>query len=205
MLRDRIEVIAIVLAGLWALYVFVYEKQIVPALTEPAPTFLVTMRHVGNDGSFAVIRLDEVVSNSGSQTVYFYGHSLTVLAGTVTPRRTGGQIYADPLANYSHAYFKYSKGVPVFRDAWVTREGNPAAHAGLDVLPGETTTRSSEFYVPRGKFDFLKAWIVASYSKYRSASVTTMKIEASGLPMFTGGPHVYYIDEPVAQLDLKAE
>ncbi len=45
----------------------------------PTPTFTVSMRHVGNDGPFSVVRVTETIHNIGTVRVHFVGRSLTVL------------------------------------------------------------------------------------------------------------------------------
>ncbi|HEY3675347.1 MAG TPA: hypothetical protein VGK84_05100, partial [Candidatus Tumulicola sp.] len=129
--REIVEVVAILLAGIWALYVFVFENEIRPAFEPPTPSFTVEMRHVGNDRNLAVIRVDVALRNPGMADVRFLGFSLTVLGSNVidaaSPRPASGDAYNNKL----EAYNSYSTPEPVFRDAYVTSQGNPEAHQGL--------------------------------------------------------------------------
>lgn len=206
-LREIVEVVAILLAGIWALYVFVYENRIKPTLAPPTPSISVEMRHVGKDGELAVIRIDESIRNPGPAEVHFLAYSLTVIGSKVVGLASPRPPTAQPFENELQAYYAYSQKEPVFRDAFVTYLGDPRSGRGLFVEPGQTTTLSSEFYVPSHRFEHLTAWVVAVYSKSATKIPTTLRIKPSGLPQFekaVAAP-TYQINAPIAELDLKAE
>ncbi len=203
--RDLIEVVAIVLAGAWALYVFVYQNVILPGLADPTPTFLVTMRHVGNDGPFAVVRLEETVRNIGTVRVHFAGHSLTVLGMNVLP--ANAHATPPPPGEPLSTYTRFTKPGVVYRDAFVTQLGDRAQRQDLFLEPGQQFTISHEFYVPKNKYERLVAWLIATYTKYDSATIPTkLTIRPSGLPRFVwNSSALLQAAEPVAELDLRAE
>jgi hypothetical protein len=203
--RDLVEVVAIVLAGAWALYVFVFQNVILPGLAEPTPTFAVTMRHVGNDGPFAVVRLEESIRNIGTVRVHFIGHSLTVLGMNVVPAEPGPALRRASAALYSYSRFTPSR--VVYRDAIVTALGDDNEHRDLFVEPGQEITISREFYVPRQSFDRLEAWLVAAFTKNDQQTIpTTLSFRANGVPRFTWKVSgILSAMEALAQLDLKAE
>lgn len=206
--REVVEVVAILLAGFWALYVFVYENRIKPTLAPPIPSVSVTIRHTGNDGGLAVIRLDDTISNPGGMTVHFLGYALTVLASNVTATSSRQPATTDGLTNNLRAYYRYSRAVPVFREAFVTHSGDPRTPRDLVVEPGQTLKFNTEFYVPLKRFDHLTAWVNAVYTKSSATIPTTMTIKPSGLPQFTTRttPTEFYgIGSPIADLDLKGE
>lgn len=207
MLRESAEVVAIVIAGLWALYVFVYENRIKPALAPPSPIIAVEMRHVGNDGDLAVIRLDETIRNPGAAAVYFLGYSVTVLGSNVIAPSSPAPATTQDFTNELEAYNTYSHAKPIYRDAFVTEEGTRGAGHGLYVQPGQTTAFSKEFYVPRRRFDHLTAWVVAVCTTSDASIPTTMTIKPPRLPSFhiVSGVPAYRIAAPMADLDLKAE
>lgn len=206
-LRELAEVLAIVLAGLWALYVFVYENRIKPALQPPTPSFSVKMSHVGNDGGLAVVQVDESIQNPGSAEVYFLGYSVTVLGSNVIPLESPAPEKRQTLKSKLQAFYAYSRPQAVYRNAFVTSQGDPRATSGLSVQPGQTTTFSNEFYVPLRRFDHLTAWIKAVYTNSSTSTATTFTIEPSGLPRFRfpANAPVYEISTPVAELDLVAQ
>jgi hypothetical protein len=204
-LRDIVEVVALLIAGFWALYVFVYENRIVPALAPPTPSISINMRHVGNDGNLAVIRLDETIRNAGTTEVNFLGYSVTVFGSRIVPFASPQPAKSGRLENELEAYNTYSTQVPIFRDAFVTEQGNGKTGRGLTILPAQTETLTKEFYVPFHRFDRLIAWVVAVYVKSSEYIPTTLVIKPSGVPDFKTAPSAYRLSAPLSELDLKAE
>jgi hypothetical protein len=206
-LRDAAEVAAILIAGVWALYVFVYENRIVPALEPPTPSIAIEMRHVGNDGNLAVVRLDETIHNPGPTEVHFLGYAVTVFGSRVVPSASMQAAKTGIGQNDLEAYNTYTTGVPIFREAFVSAQGNAKSTRGFDIEPTQTTAFSKEFYVPRNRFDRLEAWVGAVYVKSLDSIPTTLVIRPSGLAAFETPPGIstYRVAAPFAALDLKAE
>lgn len=204
MLRELVEVAAILVAGVWGLYIFVYENNIKPTLAPPAPSISIDMRHVGDDGGLAVIRVEETIHNPGVTEVDFLGHSMTVIGSRLTSLRRPIAAKPQPYENDLEGYAQPSGQVPVFREAFVTSLGDKRSGRGLFVEPGQTTTFSHEFYVPRARFSLLTVWIVAAYEKSAAYVPTSLTIEPSGLPKFQWPPNTpeYSIAAPLAELDL---
>jgi hypothetical protein len=206
LIRDVAEVVAIVLAGAWAIYTFAWQNLLVPAIKPPSFEATVQMRHVANEGSLAVIRIDETLRNTGINTVHFLGYSITVLGMRVLPSATPQPPQMDDGGNVRETYYTFSKPVVVYRDAFITNLANPAVGRDLFLFPGQVTTLSREFYVPRGKFQRLVTWLVANYTKNESHTIpTTMTIAPSGRPHFKShAPDgvVMMYNEPLAELDL---
>jgi hypothetical protein len=206
-LREIVEVVAILLAGIWALYVFVFENEIRPAFAPPTPSFTVEMRHVGDDRNLAVVRVEVTLRNPGSADVKFLGYSLTVLGSKVIAVASPRTAKANAFDNRLEAYNTYSKAEAVFRNAFVTSQGNPQAKQGLFLNAGQTTTFSDEFYVPKGRFDRLVAWLISDYTNLNTSIPTQMTIQPDGRPKFTtrGNFPIYSISAPLAALDLRAQ
>jgi hypothetical protein len=210
MLRDAVEVAAIVLAGAWALYVFVYQNGIKPGLAPPALSFSVAMRRVGDDGNLAVIRVDETIHNNGSVRAHFLGHSLTVYGSRVIALKSSAHATSNSDSNILNAYYAYSKEQPVFREAFVTRLGDPRTGVDIFVEPGETLPYTVEFYIPRGRFDRLTTYIASVFTKDDAKSIpTTMTVDRSGRTRFHVSPRsesltVEY-NALVGEIDLKAK
>lgn len=205
-LRDVAEVVAIALAGAWAIYVFAYQNLLVPALRPPSLIATLEMRHVGNEGDLAVVRIDENMRNAGINTVQFLGYSITVLGMRVLPSATAQPAQTDDGGNLMETYYTFSKPAVVYRDAFITVAANPTVGRDLFLYPGQTTTLSREFYVPLHKYRRLVAWLITTYTKDQNHTIpTTMTIRPSGLPHFDfHAPNgaVFMFNEPLAELDL---
>lgn len=206
LLRDLVEVCAIIAAGGWALYVFLYQNTIVPSFAAPSLTFALHLRHVGDDGSLDVVRLDETIRNIGSVPVYFLAHSVTVLGTNVAARRTPAT--STNLANTElYVYSSFTSPKVVYRDIVVTNLGDPRSTRGMFLEPGQELSLSREFYVPRTLFSRLQAFLVATFTKNGTdTNPTTAQISKSGIPHFVERQNnIYQIGEPAAEIDLKAE
>jgi hypothetical protein len=206
LVRDVAEVVAIVLAGAWAIYTFAWQNLLVPAIRPPSLVATIQMRHVGNEGSLAVIRLDESLHNTGINTVHFLGYSITVLGERVRPSATALPAKTENGGNVLEPYYTFSKPSVVYRDAFLTQLADPTTGRDLFLYPGQLTTLTREFYVPRAKFTRLVAWLIATYTKNENRTIpTTMTIEPSGRPHFDSqAPDgvVFMYNEPLAELDL---
>ncbi len=206
LVRDVAEVVAIVLAGAWAIYTFAWQNLLVPAIRPPSLVATIQMRHVGNEGPLAVIRLDESLHNTGINTVHFLGYSITVLSERVRPSATALPAKTENGGNVLEAYYTFSKPSVVYRDAFLTQLADPTTGRDLFLYPGQLTTLTREFYVPRTKFTRLVAWLITTYTKNEKRTIpTTMTIEPSGRPHFDSqAPDgvVFMYNEPLAELDL---
>ena len=204
MIRDAVEVCAIVIAGVWAFYVFVYQNVLVPSFANPTPTFTVQMRHVGNDGPFAVVRIDETIHNIGTVPVHVLAQALTVLGTEVAARPPGAQ--PPPASGEFSAYSQFSAPKVVYENTIVTHLGDPKQGAEILLEPGTQTEFALEFYVPRDRFSRLVAWLAAGYIKGARTIPTTIKISRTGVRGFDWTTDdVFQTARPAAELDLKAE
>jgi hypothetical protein len=206
--RLWIEIVAFGAAGFWALYIFVFQNVIVPAMAPPTPIITVTMKHVGDDGPLAVIQINEVFKNAGTVPVVFAAWATTVFGMTVIPVGAPQRASASAIENELHAYYRFSHAVTVFRDAHITYRGNSQSPYGLWLNPGQEQEMSHEFFVPRWRFPFLEARIVDVYSKDTTHIVpTTLTIDSSGLarPHAVGSNIAVQWNAVAAQLDLAAQ
>jgi hypothetical protein len=204
MVRDVVEICAIVIAGVWAFYIFVFQNVLVPSFANPTPTFTVQMRHVGNDGPFAVIRIDETIHNIGTVPIHFLAHAVTVLGTEVAARPPGARPPAAP-GEFS-AYAQFSAPKIVYEKTIVTHLGDPKQDTEILLEPGTQTEFALEFYVPRDRFSRLVAWLAAGYTKTTRTIPTAIKISRTGVRGFDWTTDdVFQTFRPAAELDLKAE
>lgn len=204
--RELAEVVAIVLAGGWALYVFVFQNVIVPGMAQPNPTFAIHMEHVGNDGPFAVVRIDEDIANQGKDPVYFLAYAVTVLSEHVVPLATPPSVAAG--TEFLYADTRFAGPAVAFRHVVVTTRGNPSSPRDIIVLPGQSVAFSLEFYVRRAPLTRLEARIAAVYTKEPRSVPTVLDIRPGGVASFKLPPNtngIYRIGATVAELDLTAQ
>src|SRR3712207_3555179 len=68
-LNSAVQTLAIVLAGAWAVYTFVYEAKIAPGLAPPSVSVTSTLERVGQRGDLVAIRSTVTRTNVGQAEV----------------------------------------------------------------------------------------------------------------------------------------
>lgn len=205
LVRDIVEVAAIIAAGAWAFYIFVYENRIKPSWANPEVTFAASMQRVGETNGLIAVRLHQSMHNFGAVPAYFLGVAVDVYGLRATPILLRNE---PPQANTQYKYqalYRTSKPEPVYSLAYVTRLADPASTQFTDLDPGDTLENDYTFYVPRGRYDLLTLEINGVFVKSQDriparivrASSGAAKISASKSTNITT-----YDTNPVTSLSL---
>jgi hypothetical protein len=163
--RDVVEVVAIVAAGLWAFYVFVYENRIKPSLTDPQIGIGATLQKTSQRNGTVGVLLKTEVRNTGTVRFYFAGYSITVLGTRVTSSRHSIALQRSALAENAEAFYQPSKPVPVYSFAFLTSLGNAKSKQDLELEPAGSVDQAHTFYVPADRFDLLTAHVELCFTK----------------------------------------
>src|SRR3712207_5827306 len=78
-LNGAVQTLAIVLAGAWAVYTFVYEAKIAPGLAPPSVSVTSTLERVGQRGDLVAIRSTVSRTNVGQTEVRVLGLTYNVV------------------------------------------------------------------------------------------------------------------------------
>jgi len=164
-IRDVVEIVAIVAAGLWAAYTFVYENQVKPALSKPEMQFESTMTRLGERKGLVAVRLHGSLSNIGKNEVWLYGIAQSVVGLTVRPRRYAVRPAPNAGANtfLSEPDWQTDRPTGVFTTAFLTRLADPAATSGFDLEPGQSFPIDRVFYIAARRFDQLRCRVSIRY------------------------------------------
>jgi hypothetical protein len=206
--RDIVEVVAIVAAGIWAFYTFVYENRIKPSFADPELNFIVTMEKLGRHDSLVGIRLHTEIHNVGTVQANLVGLSFWVVGKRVVPERRA----LPPVVTHNtarlRAFYRETAGVPVFGDAYLTNIGDARSQERTQIQPGGNLARDEVFFVPAGRFDYLQAHMSARFTKENRPTPTTITFNQQGIPVFNVPPDRTDLNENSAipsQLDLNAK
>ena len=200
--RDVVEIVAILAAGFWAFYVFIYENRIKPSFTDPqvavSATLQKTSQHAGADG----ILLKTELRNVGVVPFYLVGYAVTVLGARVTLSTHPMPPTRSSRSETTDTYFRQSKFVPVYGSGYITSLGNPSSTRELELQPGGNGVQESIFFVPAGRFDFLTVHLNACFSKYAGRTVPArLEFHSDGVAVVTcSAEHLAY---DVGTLDLQ--
>lgn len=193
-----VQSIAIVVAGLWGVYVFVFEEFAKPAT---APINLSTeisvhragVRPVANSGEppLLAIELDVTATNPSTRTVYVLPNYWIATGLRVSGQGDRAWVQSannavaqrGPVASGEHYQIASSQAVAF---------GSLIPDSAL--MPNERATRSYVFYVPDGAYDLIDIQsALPSVSQPNSADVSWQLDPATGVV----SPTVYLIDHGV--------
>ncbi|MBV8638831.1 MAG: hypothetical protein JO322_12180 [Candidatus Eremiobacteraeota bacterium] len=206
--RDVVEIVAILAAGIWAFYVFAYENRIKPSMANPDIDVTASMQKISERNGLIAVSLHVQFRNIGTVRADLLAAAINVYGQRVleTEPRAGRE--AHPLRYVFAGYCKTGPLVPVYSNAYVTHHGDPATTEYTDVDPGSTLDDYWTFYVPRGRFDLLTLSIDAPYTKYLDSSFPTQLITTpqGDVRVVVNGDHSkieQYNTIPVTSLDLR--
>jgi len=167
-IRHAVEAVAIVAAGLWAAYVFIYQERIKPAL-EP-PSLQLTARF--DPGTVVrgtrVATLSQTFENTGHVDTDVYAETLGVF-GTrydLDQTRTPAPLATSAAEMEENRTVVQTRGELVYA-VGTLRDAAIGGKTGTHILltPGEHITLSYPIAVKEGRFDALTAELVVIYGR----------------------------------------
>jgi len=93
--RDVVEIVAIIAAGAWAFYIFAYENRIKPATADPEVNVTASMQRLSDRNGLIAVSLHLQLHNIGTVRAHFLGMAVNVygqriVEGTQTPTPPNG-------------------------------------------------------------------------------------------------------------------
>ncbi len=186
--RDLVEIVAIVVAGLWAFYVFAYENRIKPSLANPQVEFNATMTKGAERNGMVAVTLDTEIRNAGQVPAHVIGYAVWVYGRRISPLDKPQPVsQRDSRLDLDGAFYRLSRRTPVFGHGYITALGDPATKADLPLQPGDDEKAQDVFFVPAHRFDLLEVFVHARFTKDDSHVIPTkLVIGRNGLPAFIG-------------------
>ncbi len=175
---SAVQTVAIVLAGAWGVYTFVYEAKIAPGLAPPSVSVTSALEKVGEKDGTVAIRSTVTRTNVGQAEVRVLGLTYNVVG---VRARFGGPgeppgMAADLAGSDAVAEAKYydePDGGEVILRHGVLFEGAAASSGGPSGLnPGEAVSRDLVFYADRDRFDSVRFLVELSYAKMSEPPVS---------------------------------
>lgn len=169
-LSSAIQTLAIIGAGAWGVYTFIYEAKIAPGLAPPSVSVTSTLARVGQRGDLVAIRSTVTRTNVGQTEVRVLGLTYNVLG--VRMRFPDGPAARAP-ADLAHrstvteaTHYEEAEGGEVLLRAGLLFEGATAAPSEPSALnPGESVSRDLIFYADATRLDAVRFLVELSYTK----------------------------------------
>ncbi|HVR47424.1 MAG TPA: hypothetical protein VMT95_12415 [Candidatus Binatia bacterium] len=169
--RDVVEVVAIVAAGVWAFYVFAYENRIKPSLAGPDVNVAASMQRLGERHGLIAVGIRLQLHNIGTVRAHFLGMAVNVYGQRVVVGRPQFSSGRGLLQYNFSGYAQTGSRVPVYSYAYITHLGDPSTGQDTALEPGSTLENDRTFYVPQGRFDLLTLAFDAPYTKFDDATI----------------------------------
>src|SRR5918997_2440966 len=171
-LNSAVQTLAIVLAGAWGVYTFVYEAKIAPGLAPPSVSVAGALGRVGQRDGMVAIRSTVTRTNVGQAEVRILGLTYNVVGVRVRFGETVAAAGAMPRelpksSTVAQAkYYDEPEGGEVILRHGVLFENAtalPSSPSGLN--PGEAVSRDLVFYADPTRFDSVRFQVELSYTK----------------------------------------
>ena len=171
--RDVVEVAAILAAGIWAFYVFAYENRIKPSMASPEVDITSSIQRLSERNGLIAVGVRLELHNIGSVKAHFLGVALNVYGQRVLATQPHPIHESRPLSYEYDGFYRAGTRVPVYSYAYVTSLGDPSTSQDTELDPGTTVENYRTFYVPKGRFDLLIVGISAPYTKFEGKTIPT--------------------------------
>ena len=163
--KASVEVVAIVLAGVWGFYQFIYEDKIKPFSETPSLTITLKLEKLGTRGPWQAIRGTETVVNDSKIRVSILAERSISMASTSLPsRRTIRSRSEAKRWNVNHAY-RIDNPILLQSHA-VFFAGGTNGNGRWWLRPGDTSTRSAIYFVKVAQYDVIRYDANYQFSKY---------------------------------------
>lgn len=195
------QTLAIVGAGAWAVYIFIYEARIKPSLAPPAVSVTTNLVKAGERGDRIAIRSTVTRTNVGQTGVRILGLTYNVVG--IKARFEEGTGQGDPFAGalpkasvveQARGYSLSEKGDVILRQGLLFAGATDLPSAPSDLNPGEAVSRDLIVYADRSQYDSVRFKVSLAYGKSTDEAVALR---------FETGPGAEIALTP--QVDCKAE
>ena len=201
--RDVVEIVAIIAAGIWAIYTFVYIERIKPSYDTPQVTMTGTLQREGERNGLVAFRYNVLFRNTGHVQLVTIATAFSAI----------GLRYASPgrrVSRQSSGVTTYERDArevsrtPVYR---VVSLGNLAGGRGglYEIDPGNEIPESGIFFVRRADFDEVLLTASLAYAKYKRHYPTKVSVTPDGDVEFysaSNDPQYDYLQEIVDRTSL---
>jgi hypothetical protein len=154
-LRDVVEIVAILAAGIWAFYVFVYENNFKPSHAPPSINVTASLDKLGEHNGLVAIRIRVELRNSSSVSIRILGNAVTVYGQHVALISTKRLPFQTSNEVELRAFYRASQTVPVYSSARLGKAVDPSSHYDTELDPGDSSSEEDVFYIPHKAFDLL--------------------------------------------------
>ena len=165
------QTVALILAGAWGVYTFVYQEQIAPALAPPTLSVSSLLEKAGRHDDQSAIRCAVTRTNVGKSSVRVLGltYNLTGIKEHFLKGSAANPGFSMPSGNASQVIRTRHQLEPALEEiilqngilfAGAHTDGSPS-----DLNPEEAVTRDMILYADRSRFDRVRLQVSLVYAR----------------------------------------
>jgi hypothetical protein len=195
-LRHVVEAIAIIAAGIWAFYTFIYQEKIKPASEPAAVAVSVGVRGLGHDRYRDYFALTRRFENTGKTEVDLAADGFNIWGERYARRQVGMMSIKPNIRRFDATIPILSRHVIAafaeLRDASVG--GRKGYH--IIVEPGASDSLESVYAVERGRYDLIEAQVMVVPIKTSDTKEIAVRIQRESDGSYSlYPPKEYYEDD----------
>ncbi len=175
-----VQTLAILGAGAWGVYTFVYEARIKPGLAPPSVSVKTDLARVGERGDRVAIRSTVTRSNVGQAGVRVLGLTYTAIGirtrfsepqadaagqGATSEAAFRASLAGRASVDAARDYVRESVGPPILRQGVLFSGATDLPSEPSDLNPGESVSRDVIVYADRKTFDAVRFEVRLAYAK----------------------------------------
>jgi hypothetical protein len=186
--RDLVEIAAILAAGAWAVYTFVYLQRIKPGSEPPAATITGSMERLGERNGLVQFAYHAVVRNIGQMPIYLIGDSFTVVGSKYTSSGVPHSDTSRGLTIYVRSA-RPENNVLIYREVELSRFVNAKYGFNFSIDPGEQIPFSGVFLVRQSDADNITLYGSIAFTRTPESHPTQVEYTPFGAVYFAPSGH----------------
>lgn len=169
-LNALVQTLAILAAGAWGVYTFVYEARIKPSFEPPSVSVTTNLVRAGERGDHVAIRSTVTRKNVGQASVRVLGLAYNVIGvrvrfGEGADGAGAERIEDRDAVTAARSYRLDEPGTVILRQGVLFAGATEQAAEPSDLNPGEAVSRDLIVYADRTKYDFVRFEVSLAYAR----------------------------------------
>ncbi|QFY44229.1 hypothetical protein F6R98_17630 [Candidatus Methylospira mobilis] len=171
-LNNIVQTLAIVMAGAWGVYTFVYQAKIAPSLEPPTISVTSTLEKAGQKGSLIALRSTVTRHNVGQTGVRVLGFTYNIVgiktrfsAGAEVNEKFDQDLTRSSSVNAARYYDDSQQHEVILRQGKLFEGATTLPSSPSSLNPGEKVSRDMIFYADNTQFDSIRFQVSLWYSK----------------------------------------
>ncbi|MBY0295896.1 MAG: hypothetical protein K2X71_07655 [Methylobacterium sp.] len=170
-INTLVQTLAILGAGAWGVYTFIYEARIKPGLEPPAVSVTTTLAKAGERNDHVAIRSTVTRRNVGQTGVRILGLVYNVIgvrarfAERADPGAFDQNLDGASRIAAARGYILGEPGTVILRQGVLFAGATEAQAEASDLNPGEAVSRDLIVYADRTQYDFVRFEVSFAYTR----------------------------------------